>query len=120
MCPRPISSQQRWDWLNGDDPAMVQRVTSKVLAMEKRATWRSSNAPRVGKQVSHGLTRIFTDPESQIADQGHELFATDRHRCSQIQKPEISVHRCFIRVHLWRTSLPLGYRDWLTQHHLQR
>ena len=23
------------DWLNGDDPAMVQRVTSKAWAMEK-------------------------------------------------------------------------------------
>ena len=30
-----IVPSQIWDWLNGDDPAMVQRVTSKVWAMEK-------------------------------------------------------------------------------------
>ena len=33
--PWQIVPGQIWDWLNGDDPAMVQRVTSKVWAMEK-------------------------------------------------------------------------------------
>jgi predicted 3-demethylubiquinone-9 3-methyltransferase (glyoxalase superfamily) len=33
--PWQIVPSQIWDWLNGDDPAMVQRVTSKVWAMEK-------------------------------------------------------------------------------------
>ena len=32
---RGRSCRARWDWLNGEDPAMVQRVTSKVWAMEK-------------------------------------------------------------------------------------
>ncbi len=30
ICPRQI-----WDWLNGNDPARVQRVTAKVWQMEK-------------------------------------------------------------------------------------
>jgi predicted 3-demethylubiquinone-9 3-methyltransferase (glyoxalase superfamily) len=33
--PWQIVPGQIWDWLNGDDPAMVQRVTSKLWAMEK-------------------------------------------------------------------------------------
>ena len=33
--PWQIVPGQIWDWLTGDDPAMVQRVTSKVWAMEK-------------------------------------------------------------------------------------
>ncbi len=33
--PWQIVPGQIWDWLNGNDPAMVQRVTSKVWAMEK-------------------------------------------------------------------------------------
>jgi len=30
ICPRQV-----WDWLNGDDPARVQRVTAAVWQMEK-------------------------------------------------------------------------------------
>ena len=30
-----IHPKQIWDWLNGDDPARVQRVTAKVWQMEK-------------------------------------------------------------------------------------
>jgi predicted 3-demethylubiquinone-9 3-methyltransferase (glyoxalase superfamily) len=30
-----IVPSQIWDWLNGDDPAIVQRVTSKVWPMGK-------------------------------------------------------------------------------------
>ena len=30
-----IHPKQIWDWLNGDDPARVQRVTAAVWAMEK-------------------------------------------------------------------------------------
>ena len=33
--PWQIVPGQIWDWLNGDDPARVQRVTSKLWAMEK-------------------------------------------------------------------------------------
>jgi predicted 3-demethylubiquinone-9 3-methyltransferase (glyoxalase superfamily) len=33
--PWQIVPSQIWDWLNGDDPAMVKRVTAKVWAMEK-------------------------------------------------------------------------------------
>lgn len=33
--PWQIVPAKIWDWLNGDDPAMVQRVTAKVWAMEK-------------------------------------------------------------------------------------
>ena len=33
--PWQICPKQVWDWLNGDDPARVQRVTAKVWAMEK-------------------------------------------------------------------------------------
>ena len=33
--PWQIVPSQVWDWLNGNDPAMVKRVTSKVWAMEK-------------------------------------------------------------------------------------
>ena len=33
--PWQIVPGQIWDWLNGDDPARVQRVTAKVWAMEK-------------------------------------------------------------------------------------
>ena len=33
--PWQIVPSQIWDWLNGDDPAMVKRVTSAVWAMEK-------------------------------------------------------------------------------------
>ena len=33
--PWQIVPSQVWDWLNGDDPAKVQRVTAKVWAMEK-------------------------------------------------------------------------------------
>ena len=33
--PWQIVPGQIWDWLNGDDPAMVKRVTSNVWQMEK-------------------------------------------------------------------------------------
>ena len=33
--PWQIMPSQIWDWLNGDDPAMVQRVTAAVWQMEK-------------------------------------------------------------------------------------
>ena len=33
--PWQIVPSQIWDWLNGDDPAKVKRVTAKVWAMEK-------------------------------------------------------------------------------------
>ena len=33
--PWQITPTKIWEWLNGDDPAMVKRVTSKVWAMEK-------------------------------------------------------------------------------------
>jgi predicted 3-demethylubiquinone-9 3-methyltransferase (glyoxalase superfamily) len=33
--PWQIVPSQIWDWLNGDDPAKVKRVTSKVWQMEK-------------------------------------------------------------------------------------
>ena len=33
--PWQIVPSQIWDWLNGNDPARVQRVTAKVWAMEK-------------------------------------------------------------------------------------
>ena len=33
--PWQIVPSQVWDWLNGDDPAMVKRVTSKVWQMDK-------------------------------------------------------------------------------------
>lgn len=33
--PWQIVPSRIWAWLNGDDPAMVQRVTAKVWAMEK-------------------------------------------------------------------------------------
>ena len=33
--PWQIVPGEIWEWLNGDDPAMVQRVTAKVWAMEK-------------------------------------------------------------------------------------
>ena len=33
--PWQIVPSQVWDWLNGDDPAMVKRVTSAVWKMEK-------------------------------------------------------------------------------------
>ena len=33
--PWQIVPGKVWDWLNGNDPAMVQRVTSKVWQMEK-------------------------------------------------------------------------------------
>ncbi len=33
--PWQIHPKQIWEWLNGDDPARVQRVTGKVWAMEK-------------------------------------------------------------------------------------
>ena len=33
--PWQIVPSQIWDWLNGDDPAMVKRVTGEVWQMEK-------------------------------------------------------------------------------------
>jgi len=33
--PWQIQPTKIWDWLNGDDPAKVQRVTAKVWQMEK-------------------------------------------------------------------------------------
>ena len=33
--PWQIHPTKIWEWLNGDDPARVQRVTAKVWAMEK-------------------------------------------------------------------------------------
>ena len=33
--PWQIVPSQIWDWLNGDDPAKVKRVTSAVWQMEK-------------------------------------------------------------------------------------
>ena len=33
--PWQVVPSQIWDWLNGDDPARVQRVTAKVWQMEK-------------------------------------------------------------------------------------
>lgn len=33
--PWQIVPSKVWDWLNGEDPARVQRVTAKVWAMEK-------------------------------------------------------------------------------------
>ncbi len=33
--PSQIKPKQIWNWLNGDDPARVQRVTAKVWQMEK-------------------------------------------------------------------------------------
>jgi predicted 3-demethylubiquinone-9 3-methyltransferase (glyoxalase superfamily) len=33
--PWQIVPEKIWDWLNGEDPARVQRVTAKVWAMEK-------------------------------------------------------------------------------------
>jgi hypothetical protein len=34
-CLLQCGATKIWDWLNGDDPAKVQRVTSAVWAMQK-------------------------------------------------------------------------------------